>query len=166
MRTETISVRLDSKLMLALRFAAAHDRRTVSSFVELAVEQTARRTEVSVDEDGKPMNANHDYVIRMKAGDLPPARAFWSFTLYDTKNGFFIPNDRKKYSVGENGGMKLAADGGLAIHIAAEKPEGVPAENWLPLNRGDYGIDVILRLYSPDLEKFKTWSPPKGEKIG
>ncbi|WP_298832351.1 DUF1214 domain-containing protein [uncultured Piscinibacter sp.] len=115
--------------------------------------------------DGKPMNASHDYVIRMAAGDLPPARSFWSFTLYDTKNGFFIPNERKKYSVGENGGMKLDADGGIAIHIAERKPEGVPEENWLPLNRGDYGIDVILRLYSPDLEKFKTWSPPKAERI-
>lgn len=116
--------------------------------------------------DGKPMNASHDYVIRMAAGDMPPARAFWSFTLYDTKNGFFIPNDRKKYSVGENGGMKLDKDGGIAIHIAAKKPEGVPEENWLPLNRGDYGVDVILRLYNPDLEKFKTWSLPKAERIG
>ena len=115
--------------------------------------------------DGKPMNANHDYVIRMAAGDLPPARAFWSFTLYDTKNGFFIPNDRKKYSVGENGGMKLNKDGGIEIYIAENKPDGVPDENWLPLNRGDYGIDVILRLYNPDLEKFKTWSPPKAEVI-
>ena len=113
----------------------------------------------------KPMNANHDYVIRMAGDDIPPTRAFWSFTLYDTKNGFFIPNDRKKYSVGENGGMKLDADGGIAIHIAAEKPEGVPEENWLLLNRGDYGIDVILRLYNPDLEKFKTWSPPKAERV-
>ena len=29
---------------------------------------------------------------------MPPAKAFWSATLYDLKNGFFIPNDRKKYS--------------------------------------------------------------------
>jgi len=116
--------------------------------------------------DGKPMNASHDYVIRMAARDLPPAKAFWSFTLYDTKNGFFIPNERKKYSVGENGGMKLDADGGIAIHIATEKPKGVPEENWLPLNRGDYGIDVILRLYHPALEKFKAWSPPKAERVG
>ncbi|UCG98638.1 MAG: DUF1214 domain-containing protein, partial [Burkholderiales bacterium] len=57
--------------------------------------------------DGKPMNAQHDYVIRMAKKDLPPAKAFWSVTLYDTQNGFFIPNDRKKYSVGENAGMKL-----------------------------------------------------------
>jgi hypothetical protein len=115
--------------------------------------------------DGEPMNASHDYVIRMAAGELPPAEAFWSFTLYDTKNGFFIPNDRKKYSVGENGGMKLDETGGIAITIAAEKPEGVPEENWLPLNRGDYGIDVILRIYVPDLQKFKAWKPPKAEQL-
>ena len=115
--------------------------------------------------DGEPMNANHDYVIRMAADQLPPAEAFWSFTLYDTENGFFMPNDRKKYSVGENGGMKLNDDGGIEIYIAAEQPEGVPEENWLPLNRGDYGIDVILRLYVPDLEKFKTWEAPKAEKL-
>jgi len=115
--------------------------------------------------DGEPMNASNDYVIRMTADELPPANAFWSFTLYETQNGFFIPNDRKKYSVGENGGMKLNDEGGIEIYIAAEKPEGVPEENRLPLNRGDYDIDVVLRIYVPDLEKFKTWTPPKAEKL-
>ena len=115
--------------------------------------------------DGEPLTANHDYVIRMPANNMPPAEAFWSFTLYDTQNGFFIPNDLKKYSVGENGGMKLNDEGGIEIYVAAEKPEGVPNENWLPLNRGDYGIDVILRLYVPDLDKFKTWSTPVAEKL-
>ena len=116
--------------------------------------------------DGAPMNAMHDYVLRMKGAEMPPATAFWSATLYDTKNGFFIPNDRKKYSVDENGGMKLDADGGIAISIAAEKPDDVPEENWLPINRGDYGIDIIMRLYAPDLERFKTWQAPKAEKVG
>ena len=115
--------------------------------------------------DRKPMNAQHDYVIRMAADELPPAKAFWSLTLSDTDNGFFIPNDRKKYSVGENSGMKLDDDGGIAVYVAAEKPEGVPDENWLPVNRGNYDIDVILRLYVPGLEKFKTWQPPKAEKL-
>ncbi|QDU71012.1 DUF1214 domain-containing protein [Mucisphaera calidilacus] len=115
--------------------------------------------------DGQAMNARHDYVIRMSKDDMPPAKAFWSCTLYDTENGFFIPNDRKKYSVGENGGMKLDEDGGIEIHIAAKRPEGVPEENWLPLNCGDYDIDVILRLYVPDLEKYKNWKPPTAEKL-
>jgi len=115
--------------------------------------------------DGKPMNAQSDYVIRMAKKDLPPAKAFWSVTLYDVKNGFFIPNDRKKYSVGENAGMKLDKDGGIPIYIAAQKPKDVPEENWLPINRTDEAIGAIMRIYVPDLEKLKTWSPPKAEKI-
>jgi hypothetical protein len=115
--------------------------------------------------DGKPMNAQHDYVVRMTSDEMPPANAFWSLTLYDLENGFFIPNDGKKYSVGENTGMKLDDSGGIAIFIAAEQPEGVPEENWLPLQRGDYNIDIIMRLYSPDLERFATWTAPRAEIV-
>ena len=118
-----------------------------------------------VTDDGVPMNALNDYVIRMTKEELPPANAFWSFTLYDAENGFFIPNEHKKYSVGENGGMQLNADGGIEIFIAAEKPKGVPKENWLPINREDLEINMILRVYAPDLQKMKTWQPPKATKI-
>jgi len=116
--------------------------------------------------DGAPMNAQHDYVIRMTRDELPPAKAFWSVTLYDLKNGFFIPNDRKKYSVGKNAGMKLDKDGGIAIHIAAQKPSGVPEENWLPIERKDEDLSAVMRLYVPDLERFKTWTPPRAERVG
>jgi len=115
--------------------------------------------------NGKPMNAMNDYVIKMTKDELPPAKAFWSLTLYDMQNGFFIPNDHKKYSVGENGGMKLNKDGGIEVYVAAEKPEGVPEENWLPINRKDEDMDIIMRIYVPDLEKLKTWSAPKAEKL-
>ena len=115
--------------------------------------------------DGKPMNAMHDYVIRMTKDQLPPAKAFWSVTLYDFQNGFFIPNDRKKYSVGDNAGMKLDKEGGIAIYIAAQKPEGVPEEDWLPINRKDENLSVNLRIYIPDVEKMKTWQAPKAEMI-
>jgi len=115
--------------------------------------------------DGEQMNAMNDYVIRMTKDELPPAEAFWSVTLYDLQNGFFIPNDRKKYSVGENGGMKLNKDGGIEIYIAAEKPEGVPEENWLPIPREDLDLSPQMRLYVPDLEKLKTWKAPKAEKL-
>ena len=86
-------------------------------------------------------------------------------TLYDSANGFFIPNDRKKYSVGENGGMKLNDDGGIEVYIASEQPEGVPAENWLPIIRRDEALDVILRIYVPNLRKYKKWTPPVAEKL-
>ena len=115
--------------------------------------------------DGEQMNAQYDYVIRMSAEEMPPAGAFWSLTLYDLDEGFFIPNDRKKYSVGKNGGMKLGDDGGIEIHISAGKPEGVPEENWLPIERKDLDLSPQFRLYVPDLEKLKAWTPPKAEKV-
>jgi hypothetical protein len=115
--------------------------------------------------DGQPLNALNDYVIKMTKDQLPPDQAFWSVTLYDKANGFFIPNDRKKYSVGENAGFKLNDEGGIEIYVAAEKPDGVPEENWLPINRKDEEIDLILRIYVPDMEKIKTWKPPTAQKI-
>ncbi len=109
----------------------------------------------------------HDYVIRMSADELPPTDVFWSLTLYDLNNGFFIPNDQKKYSVGENAGMKLNDEGGIEVYVAAEKPEvnGVPEENWLPITRKDEDMDIVLCIYVADLEKMKTWTAPKAEKI-
>lgn len=118
-----------------------------------------------VTSDGSTMNALNDYVIKMTQEELPPAKAFWSLTLYDKANGFFIPNDFKKYSVGENAGMKLNPEGGIEIYVAAEKPEGVPDENWLPINRNDEDIDIVLRIYVPDIDKVKTWASPKANKI-
>jgi len=57
------------------------------------------------------------------------------------------------YSVGQNSGMKLSADGGIAIHVAHKQPDGVPAENWLPIPRKDLDLDIILRdLRAPSRE--------------
>jgi hypothetical protein len=109
--------------------------------------------------NGEPLNALHDYTISMSADELPPATAFWSVTLYDHDDGFFIPNDRNKYSVGLNTGFKLDSSGGIVIHVAAEQPEG-PAENWLPITRSDLGLSLIMRVYAPDLAKMRTWRPP------
>jgi hypothetical protein len=115
--------------------------------------------------DGQPMNALHDYVMRMSKDELPPATAFWSLTLYDLENGFFIPNKQKKYSVGENAGFKLDADGGIEIHVSVTKPDVLPEENWLPINREDTGINGMFRIYAPDPDKMKTWDVPKFELV-
>ena len=80
-------------------------------------------------------------------------------------NGFFIPNELGKYSVGKNAGYKLNKKGGIEIYIAAEQPEGVPEENWLPINREDLDLNLILRSYVPDLERLKSWQAPTAEKI-
>jgi len=104
-----------------------------------------------------PMNAQNDYVIKMTAEQLPPAQAFWSLTLYDNDNGFFIPNEQMKYSVGENAGFVLDSQGGIEIHISVEQPKDVPAENWLPINRSDIDLSAMFRIYHPALDKMNTW---------
>jgi len=115
--------------------------------------------------DGKPMNAQDHYVIRMTKEQLPPARAFWSVTLYDAKKIHFIPNDNYKYSVGENGGMKLDASGGIEIHISPGQPEGVASENWLPSGGKDQELIVFMRVYAPDVKAMETYKAPKAEKF-
>ena len=115
--------------------------------------------------DGEQMNAMYDYVIRMSKDELPPANAFWSLTLYDLEQGFFIPNDYKKYSVGENAGMKLNSEGGIEIFITDQKPDGVSVENWLPIERKNLNLSPQIRVYLPNLEKMKTWQSPTAEKI-
>jgi len=114
---------------------------------------------------GQPMNAKNDYVLKMSKAQLPPAEAFWSLTLYDLKNGFFIPNDQKKYSVGENAGYKLNKDGGIEIHVSEKKPEGVPEENWLPISRADVDLDPMFRIYEPDAKKMEAWTVPQFEML-
>ena len=102
--------------------------------------------------DGKPFNALHDYILRINKDELPPAKA-WSVTLYDLKNGFLISNDQKKYSIGVNSDVKENAEGDIEIFISAKKPDAIPDVNWLPINREDKDLDLILRLYVPDLRK-------------
>jgi hypothetical protein len=65
--------------------------------------------------------------------------------------------------VGENAGMKLAKNGGIEIYVAEKKPPGVPEENWLPIMRMDVELDIVLRVYNPDLDKMVNWTAPKAE---
>ena len=60
--------------------------------------------------------------------------------------------------------MQLNEDGGIEIHIAAEKPAGVPEDNWLPINREDIDLDIIMRIYASRMDDLKKWKAPKAEK--
>jgi hypothetical protein len=61
--------------------------------------------------------------------------------------------------------MKLNENGGIEIYVAAQKPKGVPMENWLPINRKDEDLDIILRVYVPELDSLETWKVPSAVKI-
>ena len=51
-----------------------------------------------VDAAGDPLDASeHQYVMTFPGGELPPAQAFWSLTLYDGQTQLFIENPLDRY---------------------------------------------------------------------
>ena len=140
---------------------------TIQNYVRAETDLQMRNYVENIDAFGKfaLVREAHDVTNRDTIRPNRDTLYSWSVTLYDVDNGFFIPNDRKKYSVGANAGMQLDDDGGFEIYIAAEKPPGVPEENWLPITREDLEFGPIMRLYEPDLERFGTWTAPKAEEL-
>ena len=61
--------------------------------------------------------------------------------------------------------MKRNDEGGIEIVNAAVKSDGVPAENWLPIELKDLALNVILRIYAPALEKMKTVPAPQATNL-
>ena len=62
------------------------------------------------DADGNEYNgAEHSYVMRFEKGQLPPAEAFWSLTMYDPEF-FFVPNPINRYDLSQRN--KLIANPG------------------------------------------------------
>ena len=61
--------------------------------------------------------------------------------------------------------MTLNEDRDIDIYIAAEKPADVPEENWLPIKRKELDLNMVLRIYAPDLDKMKTWQAPRAQNL-
>lgn len=106
----------------------------------------------TVDAQGQPLTGAHRYALAFPAGGLPPARAFWSLSIYEvTRDGraFFIDNPIGRYAIGDRTpGLVRDADGGLTILIQREQPHGERAANWLPAPAGP--MRLVLRAYQPE----------------
>ena len=117
-----------------------------------------------VDADGAPLNASDGASYRIHHESEPPAKAFWSFTMYDTSYdgtaGYLVENPIDRYLINTNTeGLKTADDGSLMIWISHEEPKGNEAENWLPAPDGEFYI--ILRIYMPEESALDgSWTPP------
>jgi hypothetical protein len=93
------------------------------------------------------LNGAHDYVIHFPAGQLPPARYFWSLTMYD-QNFFLVQNPINRYALGSHSkGLKRNADGSLDIYVQRTAPAGHQS-NWLPAPATG-NFEVTLRMYGP-----------------
>ena len=116
------------------------------------------------DADGAPLNASDGASYTIDLQSEPPAKAFWSFTMYDTSYdgmaGYLVENPIDRYLINTNTeGLKTADDGSLTIHISHEEPEGDEGANWLPAPDGEFYI--ILRIYMPEESALDgSWMPP------
>lgn len=113
------------------------------------------------DADGEPLVGSNTYEVRFPSGQLPPASAFWSLTMYQMSDGNLVANPIERYSIGNRTkGLKLGADGSLTIYVQTKAPaEQTKQENWLPAPDGPFYM--VLRIYGPKPEAISgAWLPP------
>ncbi|MFJ2777454.1 DUF1254 domain-containing protein [Kitasatospora sp. NPDC087315] len=99
----------------------------------------------------QPPNASdRDYVVRFGPDDLPPARFFWSATMYALPERRLVDNTLDRYAIGDRTpGLVREPDGGLTLHIQHKRPANTQhSANWLPAPDGPFTI--VVRLYGPD----------------
>jgi len=112
----------------------------------------------AVDESGKPLSGINKYTLHFDSGKLPPAKAFWSLTMYGT-DGFFVDNELNRYTVGDRSNLVMNPDGSLDIYIQFDNPGGDKESNWLPSPQGNF--NMVLRVYYPGEEILNgTWQTP------
>jgi hypothetical protein len=118
------------------------------------------------DADGNAYNGANKYVIRFPKGQTPPARGFWSITMYNDQY-FFVENPIKRYSISARQHLKNNADGSVDIYIQKDSPGADKEANWLPAPAGKFIL--MMRLYWPDEHKPSildgTWTIPPARKV-
>ena len=105
------------------------------------------------------------YVMRFEKGQLPPAKGFWSITMYDDQY-FFVPNPINRYTVSSRNKFKTNPDGSIDVYVQNESPGKDKESNWLPAPKG--GFVLMMRLYWPSETPPSildgTWKPPEVKK--
>ena len=116
-----------------------------------------------VDADGNPFDGSHKYQIHFDADQIPPANAFWSFTMYD-EDGFQCANELNRFAIGDRDALQFNADGSLDLYFQHENPGKEKVANWLPAPAGRWNL--CMRLYAPKMQVLDgRWTPPPVKKV-
>jgi hypothetical protein len=109
--------------------------------------------------NGAPLRASQPHTLTFRPGQLPPARAFWSLTLYDEQQQL-APNVLGRYTLGSGDDLLFEPDGSLILHVQRETPGDERERNWLPAPpTGTFSAS--LRLYWPKPAVLDgEWDPP------
>ena len=115
------------------------------------------------DADGQPLDGAKRYTMHLDT--MPPAKAFWSVTIYDTSYdgvaGYLVDNPIDRYLINATTpGLAYGDDGSLTIHIQHDEPASTEGRaNWLPAPVGPFYL--AMRIYWPEPAALDgTWTPP------
>jgi hypothetical protein len=132
------------------RFGDDYEWRAITAVYGLAANVPAEALYIVgvLDANHARLDASKDYVIHFAADALPPARFFWSLTMYD--NDFsLVPNPLGRYALANHiPGLKFNADGSLDIYVSHARPAADEVSNWLPAPASG-PFEITLRLYGP-----------------
>jgi hypothetical protein len=120
-----------------------------------------------VDSAGNAFDGGRTYKVTLPK-DVP-ARAFWSFTLYDNQTRSMLDTPQRFPRAGSQSypspAAEAAADGSTTVYFAPTQPQGVARGNWIQTMPGK-GWFTILRFYSPLPPFFdKSWRPSEIELV-
>lgn len=87
------------------------------------------------------------YVMHFDRGQLPPVRAFWSLTMYNSEY-FLVANPLNRYTLSPRDPLKTNPDGSTDLYIQADSPGADKESNWLPAPKDQFIL--MLRLYWPN----------------
>jgi hypothetical protein len=118
------------------------------------------------DADGKPYDGANKYVLHIDKGQMPPAEAFWSLTIYNAEY-FFVANKLNRYTLSSRNKFKPNKDGSVDLYIQKDSPGKDKEPNWLPAPEGKFVL--MLRLYwpreTPPSIIDGTWKPPAVKRV-
>ena len=117
----------------------------------------------TIDADGKRLNGANRYVLHFDKGQLPPAREFWSVSLYNDMS-FLVENPINRYALGDRDPLKFNADGSLDIFVQQARPDAAKLSNWLPAPSDNFKL--VMRIYGPSAAVLNgNWAPEPVRRV-
>ena len=116
-----------------------------------------------LDLHGRRLEGSREYQVTFPQGALPPAKGFWSLTLYDERHALPLATGGKVAVGSRDSGLRYGADGSLTIIVSrdagAPAPAGDASSNRIVAPNGVFSL--YLRIYWPDESALDgTWTPP------
>jgi hypothetical protein len=106
------------------------------------------------DTNGNWFDGGKNYHLHVNAS--PPAKNFWSVTLYDTATRAFVDNPQKRADRSSRNDIIKNSDGSVDLYFSPKAPAG-KENNWIQTVPGRHWF-AYFRLYGPEAAYFdKSW---------